>query len=232
MWLKMTLFLILGLVVLIAAALAFGASRWQSATEEMHAKLEAVHLPNNSPTYNANELDDLPAPVQRYFRAVLSDDQPMVSRVSVAHTGTFNMSESGEQWKPFTSTQHVTTRPPGFVWNGRIAMMPGLPVRVHDAYVAGKGILHASLFGLITLADMRGTPAMDEGELIRYLAEAAWYSAKVILTGSAFLWCFAARHSAQAMAQVLVKHCNAAARHHRNARRVGLSASMTALCLW
>lgn len=175
MWLKMTLFLILGLVVVIAAALAFGASRWQSATEEMHAKLEAVHLPNNSPTYNANELDDLPAPVQRYFRAVLSDDQPMVSRVSVAHTGTFNMSESGEQWKPFTSTQHVTTRPPGFVWNGRITMMPGLPVRVHDAYVAGEGILRASLFGLITLADMRGTPAMDQGELMRYLAEAAWY---------------------------------------------------------
>jgi len=175
MWLKITLFLILGLVVIITAALVLGAVRWQSASEEMYAGLEAVHLPNKSATYNANESDNLPAPVRRYFRTVLSDGQPIVSRVSVAHAGTFNMSETGEKWKPFTSTQHVITRPPGFVWNGRIAMMPGLPVRVHDAYVAGEGILRASLFGLITLADMRGTPAMDQGELMRYLAEAAWY---------------------------------------------------------
>lgn len=175
MWLKMTLYLTLGLVVVIAATLAFGAARWQSATEEVHVKLEAAHLPNQPATYDASELDGLPAPVQRYFQAVLSEGQPIVSQVRVTHTGTFNMSETGEQWKPFTSTQRVTTRPPGFVWNGRIAMMPGLPVRVHDAYVAGEGILHASLFGLITLADMRGTPAMDEGELIRYLAETAWY---------------------------------------------------------
>jgi len=56
-------------------------------------------------------------------------------------------------------------------------------------------------------------------------------SFKVILPGSALLWCFAARRSAQAMAVVLVKHCNAGAEHHRSARRVGLSASMAALRL-
>ena len=53
----------------------------------------------------------------------------------------------------------------------------------------------------------------------------------MMLPGSAFLWCFAARRSAQAMAIVLVKHCNAVAGHHRNARRVGLSAPMAALHL-
>jgi hypothetical protein len=54
-------------------------------------------------------------------------------------------------------------------------MMPGLPVRVHDAYVAGEGILHASVLGLFTVADMRGTRAVAEGELMRFFAEAAWY---------------------------------------------------------
>ena len=53
----------------------------------------------------------------------------------------------------------------------------------------------------------------------------------MILPNSALLWCFAARRSAQAMALVLVKHWNAAAGHHRSARRVGLSASMTVLRL-
>jgi hypothetical protein len=58
-----------------------------------------------------------------------------------------------------------------------------------------------------------------------------WYSGKIILMGSALLWCFAIRHSTQAMVIALVKCCNAVAEHHSNARRVGLSASMAALRL-
>jgi hypothetical protein len=54
-------------------------------------------------------------------------------------------------------------------------MTPGLPVRVHDAYVAGEGILHASLLGLFPVVDMRGTGDVAEGELMRFFAEAAWY---------------------------------------------------------
>jgi len=49
--------------------------------------------------------------------------------------------------------------------------------------------------------------------------------------GSALLWCFAARRRAQAMAGFLVKRGNAAAGHHRSARRVGLSASTAAFRL-
>ena len=54
-------------------------------------------------------------------------------------------------------------------------MLPGLPARVHDAYIAGEGILHASLFGLVSVANLRGTPEMAHGELLRFFAEAAWY---------------------------------------------------------
>ena len=54
-------------------------------------------------------------------------------------------------------------------------MMPGLTVRMHDAYIAGKGILHASLFGLLPLVNMRDTPEMAQGELMRFFAEASWY---------------------------------------------------------
>jgi hypothetical protein len=46
-------------------------------------------------------------------------------------------------------------------------MLPGMIVRVHDAYIAGEGMLHASLFGLVSLVDLRGTPEMAQGELMR-----------------------------------------------------------------
>ena len=175
LWLKLLLGALAALALLYAVALLYGAWRWDAGTRELRARLEAARQPLRTARYDARELDGLPPPVQRYFRAVLKVGQPMVAAASMEHDGTFNMSEAGEQWKPFTSTQRVLTRRPGFDWNGRISMLPGLPVRVHDAYVAGEGILHATLLGLITLADLRGTREMAQGELMRYLAEAPWY---------------------------------------------------------
>jgi len=117
----------------------------------------------------------LPAPVQRYFRTALTEGQLMLLAARMEQAGTFNLSETGEHWRPFRATQRVIIRRPGFDWEARIAMLPGLKVRVHDAYVAGEGLLHASLGGLVPLVRLRGTKDVAQGELMRFLAEAAWY---------------------------------------------------------
>lgn len=172
---KMIILSVFGLAMVAALALVYGSFRWQSATKEIHAKLEAARRLIGVKTYRLNELIDLPAPVQRYFRTVLKDGQPMISAVSVEHSGIFNMSETGEQWRPFISTQRVITQRPGFDWEAQIRMILGLSVRVHDAYIAGEGILHASLVGLVSLVNLRGTQEVAQGELMRFFAEAAWY---------------------------------------------------------
>lgn len=172
---KMLLFIILGLIVIITAALIYGNRRWHSTTEAMRTELDAARLPVEVKTYNPEELDDLPAPVQRYFHNVLEDGQRIIAAVSLEQAGTFNMDESTDQWNSFTADQYIITRQPGFDWDARITMLPSISVRVHDAYVTGEGTLHASLFGLITMAEMRGTPDAAEGEFIRFFAETAWY---------------------------------------------------------
>jgi hypothetical protein len=170
---------LLGALVLIAVLLLgawlYGAYRWNSETQELRARLDSARGPVRPQTVDFRELDGLPDPVERYFRAVLEEGQPMVSGVRVRHTGTFNMGETEDRWKPFTSDQVVVAQRPGFDWNGRVAMAPGLPVLVHDAYVAGEGVLHASLLGLVPVVDMRGTGEVAKGELMRFFAEAAWY---------------------------------------------------------
>ena len=99
----------------------------------------------------------------------------MVAAVQIRHAGQFNTGETQAQWRGFTSSQVTVTRRPGFDWDGRIGMGPGVRVFVHDAYVAGAGLVHAALLGLVPLADIRGTPEAAQGELLRFLAEAAWY---------------------------------------------------------
>jgi hypothetical protein len=84
----------------------------------MLVNLEAERLPGARKKYDSKELIGLPAPVQSYFQAVLEDGQPIVEAVDIEQSGTFNMSATGEQWKRFSSIQHVITQRPGFDWLG------------------------------------------------------------------------------------------------------------------
>lgn len=190
--------IVIAVLVGLPAVLIYGSRRWHTRTQGLRARLEAARVPLRPPAVDFRELEGLPAPVQRYFRAALTEGRPLVAAVSVEHTGTFNMSESGEHWRPFRSTQRVVTQRPGFVWDGRIAVLPGIAVHVHDAFVAGEGILHPALFGLITLADMRDTGGdVARGELMRFFAEAAWYPT-ALLPSQGVRWELVDNHSAKA----------------------------------
>ncbi len=164
------------LLALLAAGLWFyGALRWARLTDALNARLEAAREPPRPAVYDERELDGLPPVVQRWFRSTLQPGQPMVAAARLEHRGSFNLGEAADRWRPFTSTQRVVTRRPGFVWDARIAMLPGLAVHVHDAYVAGTGVLRPALAGLLRLGDLQGEGEIARGELMRFFAEAAWY---------------------------------------------------------
>jgi hypothetical protein len=172
LWLGLALVAVAAVTVGLAT---YGAARWADSTKRLVLRLEGTRLPAKTLRYDTRELQGLPAPVNRYFRAVLKDGQPIVSAVTVEHTGTFNLKQPGEQWKPFTSRQRVVTRRPGFVWNARIAMFPGFAVYVHDAYVGGQGILNPAILGLFSLSDPVEAGVLAQGEFVRFFAETAWY---------------------------------------------------------
>lgn len=175
MWFQVILLILFSLAAVVATAFLYGKFQWESGTRELRGRLEAARIPIATGVFNQRELENLPEPVQRYFQTVLTEGQGIVAAVRVEHSGTFNLGEKAENWKPFTSTQLVITRRPGFDWDARIALLPGLLVHVHDAYVAGEGILHAAVLGLVSMVNLRGTGDVAQGELMRFFAEAAWY---------------------------------------------------------
>lgn len=138
-------------------------------------------------TVRTTDLDDLPPPVRRYLRHVLETGQPYAHTVRLTQHGSFRDGGAADPWYDFTATQHVTTRPPGFVWDASIDMIPGVPVRVLDAYHDGRGTLHARLGGVLTVANPEPGPALTEGELMRYLAETPLYPT-ALLPGSGVTW--------------------------------------------
>jgi len=191
------LFIALGLFIAVAAVILYGELRWKSGTRGLRGRLEATRFPFEPKVFDSVELVNLPAPVQRYFRAVLKNGQPMVAAARVEHTGTFNMGKTVDRWKPFTSIQRVVTRRPGFDWDARVAMLPGVPVLVHDAYIAGEGTLHAAVLGLLSVATLQGKGEVAQGELMRFFAEAAWYPT-ALLPSQGVRWNAVDDHSAHA----------------------------------
>lgn len=196
-WLKGAGLALAALALLGLGLRAYGAARWERATRALTARLEAARAAPSAAHYDARELDGLPPPVQRFFRAALKDGQPVVSAVTLAHTGTFNTSAGDERWKPFESKQRVVVQRPGFVWDARVALLPGIAVTVHDAYVAGEGVLHPAILGVFSLAQQRGTGEIARGELMRFLAEAAWYPT-ALLPSQGVRWEPVDHHAARA----------------------------------
>ena len=149
---------------------------------------------------------ELPACVQRYFRAVFSnlpndnDNSASIRSLKMNQTGKFSLND---KWYPFEARQTSTTHTPGFFWNMDLSMIPSPPswmflgssvsnilkVRVYDAYVPGKGgVLQASLGGFITLAHLEGQWEADVGEMLRWLAEALLYPTVLLPQENVITW--------------------------------------------
>ena len=164
-----------GLALATAGSAVVGSLLWNRATARTVARLAQRRTPSdrNSPrTFSADEIDTLPAPVKRYFMFALRPGQPLVRSARIVQRGDFAMEP--DAWSPFTATQHVTVRPPGFVWDASIRIAPGVAVRVRDSYIGGVGRTHGRVAGIVPVVDQSGTLEMASGSLHRYLAEAPW----------------------------------------------------------
>lgn len=185
---KWLLFSLAGAIIVAVTLWRLGQRRWSSKTSGLLDRLDATRIEVAAEHFEPWELSSLPGPVACHLRQVLPEGAPIIRAVDVVHRGMFNLSQTGgEQWKPFTSRQRVVTRRPGFVWDGRVTMVPGLDVHVHDAYVDGEGILEPALLGLFTLVDLRDRGEVARGELMRFMAEAAWYPT-ALLPGQGMQW--------------------------------------------
>lgn len=187
MFLKTVLLCAAGLVVTCAALALYGKARWNAGTTQLLYRLDAAQIKSAPQFFNAKELEGLPAPVKRYFQTVLKDGQPIITAATVQHTGTFNMSAEGENWKLFTSTQRVITNRPGFDWDARIELFPGVAAHIHDAYIAGSGMLKVAVLGLIPVANLHDTAELSRGEFMRFCIEAAWYPT-ALLPSQGVIW--------------------------------------------
>lgn len=182
-----TFVLVLALLVLAAVAvLAIADVRWRITSGALVERL-LFSAEARPASFSAADLDGLPAPVLRFFRAVLRDGQPLIRSGRLVQEGEFLLRPTPDGWRPFSATQHFRACPAGFLWDARIRMAPGVDVRVRDAFIEGSGSMRASVLGLYTMLDVHGTPEITAGALHRYLAEAVWFPT-ALLPSQGVIW--------------------------------------------
>jgi hypothetical protein len=173
---------LVGLVLLTGVA----SWRWSAGTDALVERMLRASRPRGPARFDASELADLPAPVQRYLRKVIPQGFPLIRRARLQQTGAFLVSPP-QGWRPFRAIHTATVAPVGFVWDARIRLAPGLDVRVRDAFVDGAGQMRAAVAGVVALADVHDTPDIATGALIRWLAESAWYPTALV-PGQGVVW--------------------------------------------
>jgi hypothetical protein len=173
---------------------------WPQLTEKRRALLVdlAARCSPMPAAVDPAELVRLPTPVRRYLERVLPQHPRRIHTLAARQQGSFSF--DGKRWLPFTARQWMAPEVPGFLWDARIRMMPFVNAFVHDAYLAGEGILDARLFGLIPLAREKPTPELAQGELLRFLAETPWYPTALI-PGCGVTWSEVDDSTAQASLQ-------------------------------
>lgn len=129
----------------------------------------------------------LPPPVARYFRYVLTDGQWTIKIVKMRQAGELRTSTTTDSWRLFTASQIVVPAASGFIWNAKVEMPLATHVRVLDSYSTGTGSGRVSLFSAFAVASESDTPELNSGALHRYLAEAVWYPT-ALLPQSGVLW--------------------------------------------
>ena len=123
--------------------------------------------------FSYDQLEGLPAPVQRYFKHVLPEGQPYVETVRLKHDGRFKTGVD-KDWTDIKGEQYFTSATPGFLWVGKTSLFTA-----RDMYIRDQGRLVVKLFSLIKVVDEKGRH-VDQGELLRWLGESVWFPTNLL----------------------------------------------------
>ncbi len=130
--------------------------------------------------FSRDMLAGLPQPVQNYLVQVIPRGFPMSEFVHLKHKGRFRTGPD-KKWMAISGEQFYTLSVPGFIWRGKTALFTA-----DDRYFANEGSHNVKLFSIIPVSMNKGV-WMDEGELLRWIAEHFWFPTN-LLNLNLFRW--------------------------------------------
>ena len=119
------------------------------------------------------DLQSLPAFVQRYLRFAGVVGKPHIRKASIRQEGLLR-TQPEQAWAPLTTVENYWVNPPAFEWQGKTTPLPMVKITSRDQFIDGKGHLQVKLLSLLKVADLAGVE-VDEIAALRFLSAMAWF---------------------------------------------------------
>lgn len=168
------------LLILIAVLAAFPHWRFRRAALRDVAALLADAGPASAIVDDA-ALDRLPAPVATWLRRAEVIGKPLVRTARLQQAATMRTKPEG-RWMPVRAEQWFNAEKPGFVWLADVTAGPGFHIAGRDSLLGARGRMSIKALSCFPIADATG-PEIDQGALVRYLAEIIWLPSAALRGG-------------------------------------------------
>lgn len=159
-------------ILLTGIITAFGSWQFENKAQK---ELQAFYPDIPAHVKNARHFlsDTLPIPVKTWLERSGALDKAMIHTVCLRQQGLMRTGPESD-WYPFHARQWSRTVKPGFLWLADMEATAGIHIAARDLYTDGKGHMLIKFLSLVPVADASG-PETDQGSMLRYLAEMAWY---------------------------------------------------------
>lgn len=149
---------------------------WWREQRRIAALRERLFAPASSrPDGHADDPAACPPVVARYLKFALAGASFASHGVQIRQSGSLRADPTSRKWLPFRALHQVAVARPGFLWDAKVTLAPGIHVRVVDSFVDGAGAGKVLLQSIVPLAGKADTGPINAGSLHRLLAEAVWY---------------------------------------------------------
>lgn len=119
------------------------------------------------------DLEGLPPAVQKWLEQSRVVGRERVVAVRLKQKASMRTKQEGP-WMSAGVQQYFRVDEPGFIWKVKANMAPLLYFTGMDKYEEGRGHMLIKVLSLVKAADARGKE-IDQGTLLRYLAETIWF---------------------------------------------------------
>ncbi|MBR9846077.1 MAG: hypothetical protein GYB35_08215 [Algicola sp.] len=141
------------------------------------------------------DIISLPEIVQKWMTSSGVLGKEKVETVSLKQIGNMRIKLNGT-WMPFTATQYFSVRQPAFVWSTSVEAMPVISMVGRDKLIGGEGAMLIKLAGFVPIVNASKNDKINQGAMIRYLAELCWFPSGAI--NDSIIWESIDKHSVKA----------------------------------
>ncbi len=191
-------YLLIGLLVIGFAILAFLLVRWSAAkrvTNKHWQKLSRTQSPPGQ-SFDPAMLAVLPEPVQRFFNFSIKPGTPLYRAAEIQMRGTFSFGAS-QGYQALSATQ-ILHAPQGMIWSARIGS--GLrSVSGSDGVFKDNSWTQFALSDLIPVVQVRDDPDHYYSAIGRMLAESLFWTPAALLSSVPVTWEAVGSDSARAI---------------------------------